>query len=152
VDDIAVVPYGRGYAVAAIKMSGIGDITHSSRLWEIQKIGPDVPTPAIYRDTTIILNDRGALTAVDINSGEIQWESALPRTAAKYFSSPFVSGDRLICSRDDGTVFVCKLSDDGLDVLSENNMGGTLHATPVPYNDRLYIRTASKLYCIGEKS
>ena len=80
VGDIAIVPYGRGYAVAAIKMSGKGDITKHSRLWKIKKIGPDVPSPTIYGDTTIILNDRGVLTAIDIESGNIQWEDLFRTT------------------------------------------------------------------------
>lgn len=148
--DIAIVPYDRSYAVAGIKMSGKGDITRSSRLWEIQRIGPDVPSPTIYGNTTIILNDRGVLTAIDIESGNIQWEGALPRTAAKYYSSPFVSGNRLICSRDDGTMFVCKLNENGIEVLSENSMDEPIHDTPVHYNDRLYLRTANKLYCLDK--
>lgn len=151
-DDIAVVPFGRGYAVAGIKMSGRGDITKDSRLWEIQRIGPDVPTPAFFGDQAIILNDRGGLTAVDIESGEIHWKEELPRTAAKYFASPMISGDRLICARDDGTVFVCQLGGSGMKVLSENNMGETILATPVPYEDRLYLRTSSQLFCIGKNS
>ncbi|MCZ6673850.1 MAG: PQQ-binding-like beta-propeller repeat protein [Verrucomicrobia bacterium] len=152
VGDIAIVPYGRGYAVAGIKMSGKGDITENSRLWEIQRIGPDVPTPSVHGNSAIILTDRGVLTAVDIESGDIRWTDNLPRTAAKYFASPMISGDRLICSRDDGTVFVCGLSDDGMDILAENSLGETIIATAVPYQDRLYIRTASKLYCIGGNS
>jgi len=152
VGDIAIVPYGRGYAVAAIKMSGKGDITSKSRLWEIEKIGPDVPSPTIHGDSTIILNDRGVLTAVDIESGDIRWTSELPRTAAKYFASPIISGNRLICSRDDGTVFVCELNKDGVEVLSENIMGEAVIATPVPFGDKLYVRTASTLYCIGKSS
>jgi outer membrane protein assembly factor BamB len=152
VGDIAIVPYGRGFAVAGIKMSGKGDITDKSRLWDIERIGPDVPTPTVHGQNTIILNDRGALTAVNIKSGEIAWEEALPRTASKYYASPFISGDRLICGRDDGTVFVCRVSESGLEVLSENTMGSAILATPVPYQDKLYIRTADTLYCIGQSS
>ncbi len=150
IGDTAIVPYGRGYAVAAIKMSGKGDITDQSRLWEHQRIGPDVPTPAVYGDSTIVLTDRGVLTAIDIESGKITWESALPRTKDKYFASPIISGDRLICSRVDGTVFVCGLNQDGIEVLSENHMGEAVISTPVPHNDKLYIRTANTLYCIGK--
>ncbi|MDG2168621.1 MAG: PQQ-binding-like beta-propeller repeat protein [Opitutales bacterium] len=152
VGDTAIVPYGRGYAVTAIKMGGMGDITSTSRKWEIQRIGPDVPTPTVYGESTIVLNDRGIINAIDIDSGNIIWESALPRTKDKYFASPIIAGDRLICCRDDGTVFICGLNKDGMEILSENHMGEPVIATPVPYNDKLFIRTASTLYCIGEKS
>ena len=152
-DDIAVVPYGRGYAVAGIKMSGKGDITQGSRLWEIQRIGPDVPTPVIMGDTTIILTDRGALTAVDLQSGDVKWKGELPRSPGRFYSSPILAGNRLICSREDGTVFVTEVSDSGMKLLSENVFDGeTILATPVPHEDRLYVRTSSKLYCIGKSS
>ena len=152
-DDIAVVPYGRGYAVAGIKMSGKGDITQGSRLWEIQRIGPDVPTPVIMGDTAIILTDRGALTAVDIRSGDVRWKGELPRSPDRFYSSPIVSGNRLICSREDGTVFVTEISESGMKLLAENNFDGeTILATPIPHEDRLYVRTSSRLYCIGNKS
>lgn len=152
VGDIAVVPYGRGYAVAAIKMSDKGDITSKSRLWEIERIGPDVPTPTVHGDSTIVLTDRGVITAINLESGNIAWESSLPRTKDKFFASPIISGERMICCRDDGTVFVCGLSKGGIEVLSENNMGEAVIATPVPHDDKLYVRTASTLYCIGKSS
>ncbi len=151
-DDIAIVPYGRGYAVAGIQMGGKGDITKKSRLWEVERIGPDVPTPAIYGDTAIVLTDRGALTAIGIKSGEIKWQSSLPREPTRYYASPVIAGDRLICCREDGTVFVCALSDDGMEILAENTLPGRAIASPVPHHDRLYIRTANRLYCIGRQS
>ena len=151
-DDVAIVPYGRGYAVAGIQMGGEGDITKNSRLWEIERIGPDVPTPAIYRDTAIILNDRGSLTAIEVKSGAIKWQSNLPRKPTRYYASPVVAGDRLICSREDGTIFVCRLNEDGMEILAENTLPGSAIASPVPHDDRLYLRTANRLYCIGGQS
>ncbi|MCB1120539.1 MAG: PQQ-binding-like beta-propeller repeat protein [Verrucomicrobiae bacterium] len=148
--DIAIVPYGRGAAVAGIKMSGRGDITRGSRIWELERIGPDVPTPAMWGNTAIILTDRGAITAVDVESGDIRWQSDLPRTANKYYGSPFVAGDRVVCSRDDGTVFICKLDESGMEILAENNLGEPIISTPVPYQDKLYIRSANTLFCIGQ--
>ena len=91
-DDVAIVPYGRGQAVAGIQLGGKGDITKQSRLWEIERIGPDVPTPVIYGDTAILLNDRGVLTAVEIKSGDIKWQSNLPRKPTRFYASPRDSG------------------------------------------------------------
>ena len=151
-DDVAIVPYGRGHAVAGIQLGGKGDITKHSRLWEVERIGPDVPTPAIYRDTAIVLNDRGTVTAIEVKSGEVKWQSNLPRKPTRFYASPLVAGDRLICSREDGTVFICRLNDDGLEILAENTLPGSAIASPVAHGDRLYIRTANRLYCIGRQS
>lgn len=153
-DDIAIVPFGRGYAVAAVRMSGKGDITEKARLWEIKDIGPDVPTPAIFGNLAIILNDRGAVTAVDIESGDIAWQDEFPRKAAKYFASPVIAGNRLIGARYDGAVLVAEISKKGMKFISENSMGEneSVIATPIPHNDRLYVRTSGRLYCIANNS
>ena len=149
---MAIVPYGRGQVVAGIKLGGKGDITKKSRLWELERIGPDVPTPAIYGDSAILLTDRGVLTAVEIKSGAIRWQSNLPRNPTRFYASPVVAGNRLICSREDGTVFVCRIGDGGMEILAENTLPGDTIASPVPHGDRLYIRTANRLYCIGRQS
>ena len=55
---IALVPYGRGKTVAAIKLEGSGDITKSARLWEKTGWGSDVPTPIGHNGRFLLLTDR----------------------------------------------------------------------------------------------
>jgi hypothetical protein len=45
---------------------------------------------------------------------------------------------------------VMKLLDGGFELLSKNNMGERVIASPVPLDGALYLRGAKHLFCIGE--
>jgi hypothetical protein len=51
-------------------------------------------------------------------------------------------------------VLVAEISKKGMKFISENSMGEneSVIATPVPHNDRLYVRTKGHLYCIANNS
>jgi hypothetical protein len=56
----------------------------------------------------------------------------------------------LYAAREDGMVFVAKI-DGGFELLSQNDMGEQLIASPVPAGNRILIRGESHLFCAGEK-
>ncbi|MEO0445285.1 MAG: PQQ-binding-like beta-propeller repeat protein [Verrucomicrobiota bacterium] len=150
VDDIAVVPYGRTKYCAAVRMGGTGNITDSARLWEHQGFGADCPTPVGKDGKVYLLTDRGAIHCLNAETGETIWEGAIPRAAAKYYSSPILAGDLLYCAREDGLLSVVKISVSGMEVLSQNDLGQRLAAAPVPIDDQLLVRGETHLFCFGE--
>lgn len=147
---VAVVPYGRGDFLAAVKIGGSGDVTAENRLWDKQGVGADVPSPIIAGDKIYVLSDRGKVTCLDLASGEEHWSEDLPKGRSNYFSSPLLAGDKLYCLREDGTLFVASVGD-GLEVLAENELGENCVATPVPLEESLLIRSRGKLYRFGVK-
>ena len=56
----------------------------------------------------------------------------------------------MILAREDGAVMVMRLLDSGFDLLSVNNMGERLIASPIPLDGFLYLRGSKHLFCIGE--
>jgi hypothetical protein len=56
----------------------------------------------------------------------------------------------LYCAREDGTVFVGRLSNDGFELLDENEMGEKIIATPVLVDDGLLIRGEQNLFRIAK--
>lgn len=145
-DDLAVVPYGRGDFLAAVRLGGEGDITAANRVWEKQGIGADVPTPIVQGGRVYLLNDSGRLACLNLETGQEMWTAALPRGRPRFFASPVLAGDKLYCAREDGKVFVGQVRDDGFDLLAENDMGETIIATPVPVRDSLLIRGEEHLF------
>ncbi|MEM0970264.1 MAG: Pyrrolo-quinoline quinone, partial [Verrucomicrobiota bacterium] len=87
---------------------------------------------------------------LNAETGETIWEGAIPRAAAKYYSSPILAGDLLYCAREDGLLGVVKISDSGMEVLSQNDLGQRLAAAPVPIDDQLLVRGETHLFCFGE--
>jgi outer membrane protein assembly factor BamB len=150
-DGIAVVPFGRGNFLAGVRLGGSGDVTDTARIWEQagRGIGSDVPTPVVSNGRAYVLSDRGQIFCRDLESGEEQWKADLPRNVYKYYSSPVLAGDKLYCVREDGTVFVGRVTNDGFELLADNELEEQLIASPVPVRDKLLIRGAEHLFCAG---
>jgi outer membrane protein assembly factor BamB len=60
-----------------------------------------------------------------------------------------LAGDMLYTTREDGTIFVGRVTDAGFELLAENDMGEQLIATPVPIRGKILIRGADHLFCVG---
>jgi outer membrane protein assembly factor BamB len=149
-DGLALVPYGRGEYLAAIRVGGEGDVTKTNRAWEKRGrgLGPDVPSPVVSDGKVYVLGDSGRITCRDLQSGEELWSHDLPRRRNKFFASPVLAGDKLYCAHQNGTVFVGRVSDSGFELLAENEMDDTIIATPVPIRGGLLIRGEENLYWV----
>jgi outer membrane protein assembly factor BamB len=150
-DGVAIVPYGRGEFVAGVRVGGDGDVTKSNRVWEKRGrgLGSDVPTPVVANGRAYLLSDTGRVSCRDMRTGEEIWAFDLPRNRNKYYASPVLAGDKLYCTREDGTIFVGRVSDDGYEELEENKMGEWVIATPVPIRGGLLIRGETHLFWIA---
>ncbi len=150
-NEVAIVPYGRGEFLAAIDLQqASGDITTSHRRWEKAKLGADVPTPIIQGQRVLLLTDKGAVHCLDKLSGQQRWEGQLPRAKPNYYASPILAGDTLYCAREDGVVMTAELNQ-GLKNVTENDLGESIMATPVPVRGQLLLRGENHLFLIGSK-
>ena len=148
--EIAVVPYGRGARLHGIRLGGSGDITATHRLWVRDDTGSFVPTPAEYKGRIYLVRDRGQIEAIDPANGKTLWSGQLPKSSSSYYSSPAAADGKIYAAREDGMIFVAKI-DGAFEVLSENNMGERVIASPVPIANRLFIRGEKNLFCIGAR-
>ena len=145
--DMLVVPYGRGSTLSGVKLGGSGDVTQTHRPWVSKDIGSFVPTPAAYEGKVYVLRDRGEVVCVDPATGKVHWKNRLPKHRASYYSSPMIADGKLYAAREDGVVFVARLGEK-LEVLSENDMGEPVIASPVAVDGKLLLRSQRHLYCI----
>lgn len=142
-----VVPYGRGGYFAGIRLGGMGDVTKTARVWEYEDRGADVPTPIVHDGKAIQIGDKGEIWCHAMDDGKELWNAKLPKDRAKYYASPVLAGDLLVCAREDGRVMVGKVNADGFELISENMFEEKIIATPVFVNGRIIVRTAENLYC-----
>ena len=148
--DMVVVPHGRGSLMTAVRLGGQGDVTQTHRRWTNEldeRSVAFVPTPAAHDGKIYVLGDRGRITCIDAESGQTLWADALPQHRMKYYASPTIAEGKLYAAREDGVVFVVRVTG-GFKVLSENAMGEQTIATPVPAANRLFVRGARHLFCI----
>ena len=146
---IAIVPYGREQYVAGIKTEGHGDITASARLWEKRGIGTDSATPIAFGGLAYLVNFKGRVWCLDIQTGETRWTSVLPGGKGVFYSSPVLDGNNLYFCREDGSVYIARIGPTGLQMVNETRFNDVFIASPVLVRDRLFLRGEKYLYCVG---
>ncbi|MCA9173317.1 MAG: PQQ-binding-like beta-propeller repeat protein, partial [Planctomycetales bacterium] len=151
VGDVAVIAYGRNDRgiprLHGVSLKGTGDVTQSNHVWQRQDIGTFVPTPVAYDGKVFLVRDKGEVECIAPQTGENVWTGRLPKSRANYYASPLIAGGRLYAPREDGVVFVADVSGDQLQILSENDMGESIIASPVPMADGgLLLRGVTSLF------
>lgn len=147
--DMAVVPYGRGAKIAGIKLTGSGDVTETNRTWTRDDLGSFVPSPVAHEGKVYVVRDEGEVVCLDLKTGETLWTDRLPKNRNKYYASPLIAGGKLYAPREDGVVFVADIRE-GFKLLSENDFGERIIASPVAVDSKLLIRGEEYLSCFGK--
>jgi outer membrane protein assembly factor BamB len=150
VDDMAIIPYGRGARLAGIQLNGKDDVTATNRKWTLEGKGSFVPSPAVQGGKVYLVRDRGEVLCVNPRDGKVEWTGAFPKDRASYYSSPTIADGKIYAAREDGTVFVANFQD-GFKLLTENSMGERVIASPVPVNGSLLIRGEKNLFSYRQK-
>lgn len=150
--DVVVVAYGRADRgqphMYGIRLGGSGDVTPTHALWKRDDTGTFVPTPAAYRGRIYMVRDRGEVECLDPGTGKTLIIGAFPRSSRNFYSSPLIAGDKLYAPREDGVVFVARISN-GFEVLAQNSLGERVVASPVAVSNRLFIRGDRHLFCFA---
>jgi outer membrane protein assembly factor BamB len=134
---------GHAYAIDATKR---GDLTESGRIWHYQKIRRSISTAAI-KDGLIYLADfSGFLHCLELKTGQPYWVHDM---FAAIWGSPIVIDDKVYLGDEDGDVTVLQHGKE-LKVVSEQNMGSSVYATPVPANGVLYVMNRNQLWALAQ--
>ncbi len=148
-DEIVFAPYARGATLTAIRWPEARD-TKAEVIWAIRGTSADVPCPIAYDGKVYVCGDRGDVSCIDAESGDVIWEERLPRNRYPYSASPVIAGGKLYATREDGTTFVLELGDPpklaATNVLRENT-----YATPAFVDGQIFLRTSDYLFCISER-
>lgn len=148
---IAVVPYGRGRFTAAMRTGGSGEKGANDFMWQKAEIGSDVATPIASDGMLYVLGFNSVIWCLDILTGNELWQSTLPGEGGVFYSSPTLAGNKLYICNDRGSVYVCEVSQSGIQVLNHTKFEDNFVATPVLLRDRIILRGTRNLYCIGKK-
>lgn len=146
---VVLVPYGREQHLAAIRLGGSGDLTATARLWEKKGVGTDSATPVVADGRAYLVNFKGRLWCLDLQTGEERWSVALPPGKGVFYSSPTLVGDTLYLCREEGGVYVGRVSPSGFQLLHETRFDDVFVAAPVLVRGRLLLRGERRLYMIG---
>jgi outer membrane protein assembly factor BamB len=134
--------------LVAIEQGGEGDITESHVSWSYRKGLPYVPSPLFYEDRIYMMRDGGILSSLNADTGQLYFESKI-EGAGKYYASPVAANGHLYVASLDGLVSVIKAGGNEPELIHQANFGESIFATPAIVNDKIYVRTETKLYALG---
>ncbi len=141
--------------VFAVKLGGNGVLPDSAIAWQSTKPSPitsDVPTPLFYQGDFFILSDGAkALSRVEPATGKVKWTMSTPGIK-KYEASPTGADGKIYLMNFAGDVVVVDAANGN--VLLNTPMGETgdneTRSEISVSHGQLFIRTNSKLFCVGK--
>jgi outer membrane protein assembly factor BamB len=149
----------RSRPVYAIRPGGSGDISlqpgqtnNSSIAWCQPLAAPYNPTTLVNDGRLYVLYDFGLLSAFNARTGELLYDRQKLPGGLHFTASPWAANDRVFCLNEDGVTFVVRAGD-RFELLPANKLAedDMCLATPALAGDRLLIRSAGRIYCIGKK-
>jgi outer membrane protein assembly factor BamB len=143
--------YPRGRAIYALKTGATGDIStaegatsNPNIVWKIEKGGPYTPTPLAYGDQLYSVQNNGVLTCYNVKTGEKLYENKLE---GDFSASPIASDGKIYFASEDGHLSVVKAGPK-FELLSRNDTGAPLFATPAISDKTLFVRNMKGLFAI----
>jgi outer membrane protein assembly factor BamB len=156
-EDIVIVCSGRRpeAPVFAIKAGANGDISLEADqtsnefiVWSKTKRGPYMPTPIIYRGYLYTINNNGRFFCYNLKSGKEIYKESIPHKGGGFSASPVASDGKIYLPSEDGDIFVVQAGKK-FKLLSCNNMGELVMATPAISDSILYVRSQYHLFAVG---
>jgi outer membrane protein assembly factor BamB len=125
-----------------------GQLQPAAISWRLQKNIPYIPAPLLYQGVYYMVKTGGIITSLDPASGRILKEGRSPGALGEYYASPVAAEGKVFLVNTEGKVTVLKAAAQW-EVLSVNDLGDEVSATPALSNGRIYVRTRSALYCFS---
>jgi hypothetical protein len=152
---------GHKGTIFAVKPGASGDISSPDAegrsnehiAWSDTKGGSYLPTPVAYDGGLYVLNEMGILTRFDAKTGQQSYKSRLGRDgggSGAFTSSPWAYNGKIFCLDEEGTTYVVKAGAT-FEALHANAQDEMALATPAIADDRLLLRTETKLYSLRGK-
>jgi hypothetical protein len=135
--------------VLAVRTGGKENVTEKQVLWKETRGVPEVPSALAWQQRVFLIRSGGLLVCRDLETGKQIYEERIDAPGG-YFASPVLVDGRLYLASDRGTITVVKASDK-LDVLAHNELHDPIFASPAVAGNRIYIRSASRLWAFAEK-
>ena len=133
---------GGGNRILAVTIPPPGESPRE--LYRIDRSASYVPTPLIFNQRLIYLNDGGIATCADIATGKMQW--AL-RLGGNFGASPIVVGDEVLAVSLDGVAHIFEAGPQK-PLVRRVDLGGPVGATQAVIGGALILRVGGQVRCL----
>jgi outer membrane protein assembly factor BamB len=143
-----IIYLSRGYRNSdymAIRPGGRGDVTASHVVWQAPAGASYVPSILYYDGLLYMTNEVGIVTCADARTGERVWRH---RLGGVFFASPVAGDGKIYLASETGETFVLRAGKTP-EVLSQNDLGERLIASPAISQGRLFLRSDQTLFSVG---
>jgi outer membrane protein assembly factor BamB len=154
-DNFAGVPFtvmGENAAeqfILAVRGGGEGDVTKSHLLWKhATKHTDHIVSPLVKDGRMFLVKDGGINTVFETAEGNPLRAPRRLGNSGGYFASPVEGDGKIYLAGENGNVLVLRDSPD-YEELAKNDFGESIIATPAIADGALFIRTRTKILCIG---
>ena len=141
--------------IYAVRPGAKGDISLSKGsdssdaiAWSNMTEGTYIPSPLVYREHLITMNNNGIVTFYDARTGQRAFRGRVGAGGA-FSASPIAADGRLYVASEDGEVHVVSAAP-GLTQIARNDMKEVIMATPAISDGLIVVRTLGHVYGIGE--
>ena len=131
----------------AVKPGGEGDVTRTRVVWEFTRNVPLVASPVYAAGHVFTVKDGGIVMSLDASTGKLVKRKRI-EASGSYYSSPVVGDGKLYLLNEDGQLSVINAEGEWR-VLSTDDFGEPIYATPAIVDGKIYLRTMGHLYCFG---
>jgi outer membrane protein assembly factor BamB len=136
----------------ALKTGGTGSLSQDYVAWVFDGPTPDVSTPLYYKGNLYVtdgIRNGKVVTCLDAKTGRKKWQGVLGG-AAPWRASMTAADDKLYCINEDAEAVVLAAGDEEFRILWRIDMEDKpVRASIAIADGHLFIRTASKLFCVG---
>jgi outer membrane protein assembly factor BamB len=137
--------WGGRESIKAFKLGVRGDVGDSSLAWEQRKNLPRVPSFLYLKPFLYTITERGIVMCLKGDTGEIVWQE---RLTGSFSASPVAAENHIYFTSDEGETTVIEAGPQWK-VLASNPLSEKVQASIAVSRKHLFIRTATRLYCIG---
>jgi outer membrane protein assembly factor BamB len=134
----------------AVKPGGHGNISATHVAWKFTRGLPYVPSPLFYNGRIYIVKDGGMISSLDAKTGKPSYTQERLGAIGSYYASPVAADGHIYLASLPGKLTVVKAGDKP-EILHQAEFGERIFATPALVGDKLYLRTATRLWAFGPK-
>jgi hypothetical protein len=135
-----------GSKLFGLRPDGAGDVSKSHVAWTAEDSIPDVTSPVSNGDLVFTVTSGGILTCFDAQVGKMVWQKELELEVQ---SSPAIIGRQLFVLGTKGQAVLLAVGREFKE-LGRARFDDMFHASPALANNRMYLRGATNLWCLGE--
>jgi outer membrane protein assembly factor BamB len=138
-------------ALLAIKPGGTGDITSTHVAWRYDRGLPYVPSSLVYQDRLYMIKDGGMISCFEAKTGKPIYTQERINSQGNYYASPVAADGRIFLASQNGKVTVIKSGGEKPEILHQTDFNEKIAPTMALIENKIYLRTQTKLYAFGQK-